>query len=169
MVGTSFKLVYPAFLLYFGYIGRYLIGIFLTLTGVLFLVSGVYQKYLLYIYFSSAFIGAGNVILYLTMLSFLKHFPTKFLTTYLVGSYSGGVFITVLYFFLDHFHLVFHYVSLIVGRSSVDPSVLGGAGNDTLLIRSSQANLRLSAHKRKSKARIFCFAGCRSRAFRLGT
>jgi hypothetical protein len=114
ITGIFAKAIYPAFLLSFGFVLRFIIGLILTMFGVGALVTGVFQKALVFVYLSSVFISMGNVILYLVMLSFMKHFPSKYLTTYLTGSYCGGVFITVLYLFLDHFHLIFGYVSVLI-------------------------------------------------------
>ena len=58
--------------------------------------------------------GFGTVIVYLTYLSFLKYFPIEYLSTYLIGDYSGGIFITLLYFLLEYLGAEFKDVNFFI-------------------------------------------------------
>lgn len=110
MCAIMTKVFYSVILLRFRYIPRYCIGIVASLVGVTFLYFGIETPSLVCVYLSAAFIAFGNVVLYLTSLAFLKHFPSEYLSTYLIGDYGGGMLITVVYFIFSHLSIPFEDV-----------------------------------------------------------
>ena len=108
----TFKLIYPIMFLNLKYLNRLNWGMLLVFFGTALLIFGVFWHMLLLVYTSSIFLAGGTVLLYLTGLSFLNHFPSNYLTTYILGTCSGGLMITFLYLTLEHFDIHFKYVLL---------------------------------------------------------
>ena len=112
IAATTTKICYPFFMTKYTFFSRYIVGIFITLTGVLFLYIGLCCVSLFLVYISAGFISMGNVILYLTYLTFMKHFPNGYLSTYLIGNYSGGMCVTLIYFGMRYIGVSFTSVIL---------------------------------------------------------
>jgi len=89
------------------------------MVGVYFLFSSIHNVKLIYIFISAYLLTSGNVVLYMTYLSFLKHLPNDYMSSYLAGDYLGGMMITLLYLLLSSLGLKFKMV-----RMTSSPSCL---------------------------------------------
>ena len=107
------KIAYPFFFLKYKYISRYIFGIILCLISVLFLYIGVNHTSLIFLYIGSSIMGFGTIFLYLTYMVFLKHFPTQYLSSYIIGDLGGGILITLIYFLFEKLNFPFRYVKII--------------------------------------------------------
>ena len=106
------KMLYPIFLVRLDYWPRYCLGITFSVLGTFALYLGVALKVLWLVYLSAIVIGFGNVSNFLTFLTFVKHFPREYFTGYILGDKSGGAFITLVYFAMDHFQFTFDHVGI---------------------------------------------------------
>ena len=104
------KIYYSLLLSNLNYQFRYILGIFFCISGVAFLYFAVNSLILFIHLLSSFFIGIGTILLFLTFLTYLKHYPTKYLSSYLIGDYGGGIFITILFFLIEYFGYSFKFV-----------------------------------------------------------
>lgn len=108
------KIVYPKYLLKLTYHKRFIYANLVNLFGLLLLVIGIFQKSLILVYVSAFFIGVGVCFLFLIFMSFLAHFPDNYMSTYLIGDFCGGLFITFLYLSMHSLGVHFGYVGSFV-------------------------------------------------------
>ena len=108
--GVLTKLLYSFVLLNLKYTTRYILGIVLCITSVIILYLGVVSLSLFAVVLSAFLIGIGTLVLYLTFMTYLKHYPTEYLSSYLIGDYGGGILITLIYFLIEYLKFPFQFV-----------------------------------------------------------
>ena len=107
----STKVSYSLIMLRYTYLTRYLLSIGISSIGVIILYFGIIHINLFFVYFSAALVGSGNTSLCLTFYMYLKHYPNGLLSTYIIGDYSGGIFVICVYFVVNFLKMPLEYVS----------------------------------------------------------
>lgn len=82
----------------------------MALTGFFLFVFGIEKLWFVMIYVAVVLVSAGSLVLYLTMLITLKHFPRKYLSSYFMGHYLSGLLISFVYLGFSKLKLSFAMV-----------------------------------------------------------
>ena len=94
------------------YTTRYVLGIVSCLFATIILYLGINSASLSAVLLSASLIGLGTIILYLTFMTYLKHYPSQYLSSYLIGDYGGGIIITLIYFLVEYLGFPFKFVTI---------------------------------------------------------
>jgi NADH:ubiquinone oxidoreductase subunit 6 (subunit J) len=87
-----------------------LIGYFITVSGIILCVLGILKIFHVLIYLGAINLTCGATIIYLNSVITLKHYPEKFLSKYILGDFSGGLIITIIYLIMANLKINFSMV-----------------------------------------------------------
>lgn len=99
------KIPYTTYLVKRSFEFRLLGGVVFYLIGFVFVYLGILQKLIVLVYLGSFLLGVGATITFVSVLGFIKFYPTKYFPFFVTGTLIGGTCLTLFYLFCT-FHQI---------------------------------------------------------------